>query len=165
MKKEILGIDIGGVIIDRVRNDGTDTSFFSDNYLNTSAVPGAFDAINNLVAQRFKRDNVHLVSKCGPRVQKKTLDWLEHHCFHELTWLPRENVHFCLERHQKAEICAKLGITHFIDDRLEVLSHLVKVRNLFLFRPDPAEVRRYAQHLPRVYRVESWAEVEGVLLS
>lgn len=164
MGKETLGIDIGGVIIDRVKNDGTDTSFFTDNYLKTSAVPGAFDAISSLVAGRFK-GNVHLVSKCGKKVQEKTLRWLDHHSFHQLTWVPSDNVHFCLERHQKAGICEKLGITHFIDDRLEVLSHLASVDNLFLFRPDPDEVLRYRQHLPRVYRVESWNEVERVLLS
>jgi len=33
---EVLGVDIGGVIIDRI-NDGTDTSFFGDNYLRTTA--------------------------------------------------------------------------------------------------------------------------------
>ena len=32
MQKEVLGVDIGGVIIDRI-NDWTDTSFFGENYL------------------------------------------------------------------------------------------------------------------------------------
>lgn len=163
MGKETLGIDIGGVIIDRVKNDGTDTSFFTDNYLKTSAMPGAFDAISSLVAGRFK-GNVHLVSKCGKKVQEKTLRWLDHHSFHQLTWVPSGNVHFCLERHQKAGICEKLGITHFIDDRLEVLGYLTSVEHRFLFRPDSNEVRRYARHLPGVYRVESWGAIISTLL-
>ncbi|HJZ19149.1 MAG TPA: hypothetical protein VJ208_03525 [Candidatus Nanoarchaeia archaeon] len=42
MVKGILGVDIGGVIIDRVRNDGTDTAFKSKRYLETTAIPGVF---------------------------------------------------------------------------------------------------------------------------
>ena len=163
MRKEVLGIDIGGVIIDRVKNDGTDTSFFTDNYLNTSAVLGAFDAINSLVAEKFK-GNVHLVSKCGATVEAKTLHWLQHQRFYEIALVLPDHVHFCRERHQKAGICEGLGITHFIDDRLEVLSYLTSVENRFLFQPSPNEIRRYAQHLPRVYRVESWEEVTRALL-
>lgn len=66
-----IGIDVGGVIIDRVRNDGTDTSFLSDNYLATSAVPGAFEHITRLV-DHFGAEHVFVVSKCGTKVEDKT---------------------------------------------------------------------------------------------
>jgi hypothetical protein len=39
-----IGIDIGGVIIDRT-NDKADTSFFGPNYLATTAVPAVFNAL------------------------------------------------------------------------------------------------------------------------
>ncbi len=157
MDSNVLGVDIGGVIIDRI-NDGTDTSFFSDNYLRTSAVTGAFGTLRRLVTQRFG-DKVFLVSKCGPKVEKKTLHWLAHHRFFEATGIPQENVRFCRERHEKAPICAELGITHFVDDRLEVLSHLQMVETRYLFQPRPEEVKRFGRFLPDVVRVESWEEL------
>ncbi len=153
----VLGVDIGGVIIDRV-NDNTDTSFFGDNYLRTTPVPGVFDALRKLVDQRFG-DQVYLVSKCGQKVQNKTLQWLEHHHFYDITQIKRGHVHFCRERHQKSEICQRLRITHFIDDRLEVLSYLTTVANRYLFRPDIKEVGRFYGYLKNVNRVDSWQEI------
>lgn len=155
--KEILGVDIGGVIIDRA-NDGTDTSFFSDNYLATTAVPDAFEALRDLVARRFG-GNAYLVSKCGQRIQEKTLSWLDHHRFYELTGISRDNVRFCRKRDQKAGICAELGITHFVDDRLEVLGYLKTVEALYLFQPRPSEVHTFRHFLPRVTTVDSWEEI------
>ena len=151
----ILGVDVGGVIIDRV-NDALDTSFFGDNYLQTTAVPGAFAALERLNAGRFA-GRVYLVSKCGARVQAKTLAWLAHHGFYATTGIAPEHVHFCRKRADKADICAALGITHFVDDRLEVLSYLDFVPARYLFRPNPAEVARYAHVLPEMRQVESWA--------
>lgn len=156
--QEVLGIDIGGVIIDRA-NDNTDTSFFSDNYLRTTQSPNAFGVIRALVEHRFQ-DRVFVVSKCGPKVQAKSLRWLDHHRFYDLTRVPRDNIHFCLERHEKAGICKRLQITHFIDDKLEVLGYLDGiVPYRYLFNPQEREVRKFPQHLPRVRRVRSWDEI------
>lgn len=157
MNAETLGVDIGGVIIDRV-NDGTDTSFFTDNYLQTTALPGVFDALRQLVEKRFG-DKIFLVSKCGQRVQNKTLHWLNHHRFYDFTGIGRNHVYFCRERHEKAGICEKIGITHFIDDRLEVLGNLTTVSTLYLFQPRPDEVRRFARFLKYVKQVNSWQEI------
>jgi hypothetical protein len=162
LKTEILGVDIGGVIIDRV-NDGTDTSFFSENYLQTTAVPEAFSTLKNLGEKRFGK-NVHLVSKCGRKVSEKTLKWLAHHSFYDLTGIRQGRVHFCRERHEKAGICEKLGITHFVDDRLEVLGNLTTVGSLYLFQPRPDEVRKFTRHLNRVKQVNSWKEITTDLL-
>lgn len=52
-----IGLDVGGVLIDRIKNDGTDTSFKSDNFLLTSAVPGAFEAAK-LMTQAYGAENV-----------------------------------------------------------------------------------------------------------
>ncbi len=160
---EVLGIDIGGVIIDKV-NDGTDTAFFGPNFLLTTAVEGAIETITQLVQHRFG-ERVHIVSKCGAAVQDKSRLWLAHRDFAGRTGTNPENLHFCLKRHEKAAICERLGITHFIDDKLEVLSYLRTVPNRFLFRPDPAEVLRHTTHLSGVKRVESWMEIERLLIS
>ena len=162
MQTDILGVDIGGVIIGRV-NDGTDTSFFGDNYLRTPAVPGAIETIHALGKHRFPA-GIYLVSKCGRKVEEKSLHWLDHHGFYERTGVAATNVRFCRERHEKAGICAELSITHFVDDRLEVLSYLASMKRRYLFAPSEREVRRFMQHLPSVVRVESWEEIAKDLL-
>lgn len=162
MRPQVLGVDIGGVIIDRI-NDGTDTSFFSDNYLNTTAVPGAFEVLARLVKERFG-DRVHLVSKSSRTIQCKSVKWLVNTRFHSITGISESNVHFCFQRWEKAPICQRLGVTHFVDDRLEVLGRLTTVEHRFLFQPRGHEVRMHAQHLKSVCRVESWKEIERELL-
>lgn len=154
-----LGIDIGGVIIDRVADD-SDTSFFGGRYLETPAVPDAFAVI---AALRPGFESVYLVSKCGKNTERKTREWLAHTGFHETTGVPAENVHFCRQRHEKAPICESLGITHFVDDRLEVLAYLASVERRFLFRPQEDEVAEHRLALPAVTRVESWLELRSRL--
>jgi hypothetical protein len=133
-----LGIDIGRVLIaPDAPNGRADTSFIGGTLadaLATPPYPGMFDVVPSLV-QRFE-GRVWLVSKAGPRVQEKTRHWLRHHRFFERTSIPSDNLRFCLERAQKAGHCASLGITHFIDDRPDVLDHLEGVvPHRFLFGP------------------------------
>jgi len=156
-----LDVDIGGVVI-QPADDDADTSFFGENYLRTPPVPGALEGLAALVGVRFGTA-VHLVSKCGEQTEARTREWLAHHDFFRRTGVPAENVHFCRTRAAKAPIAADLALTHFVDDRLEVLSYLTTVAHRFLFRPRPAEVAAYAQHLADVRRVESWPELVAAL--
>jgi hypothetical protein len=135
-----LGVDVGGVIIQRVSNDA-DTSFFSGKYLSTPPVAGCIDALRALVESPFGK-NVYIVSKCGPEVERRTREWLEHHRIYRETGIQRDQVHFTLTRAGKAPICELLGITHFIDDRLDVLQHLTSVPQRYLFvGGNPADMR------------------------
>lgn len=166
-----LGVDVGGVIISRA-NDHTDTSFFSDNYLNTTAEPHAFEALRDL--NTILMGEVYIVSKCGPKVEAKTRAWMAHHDFHGRTGIQPAHLHFCRTRAEKAPIVKQLGITDFIDDKAEVLSYIRdgggnQVKRLYLFKPDDAEVMRHGGPLtartlntPRCLRVESWDEVFDV---
>ncbi|MGC1184369.1 MAG: hypothetical protein WBA31_04350 [Candidatus Dormiibacterota bacterium] len=126
----MLGVDVGGVIIDRASED-SDTSFFGENYLLTPPVPGAFKELGDLTL-RFGR-RVHVISKCGPSVEGKTRSWLRSHDFFEITGIPTDNLHFVRTREEKAPICEALGVTHFIDDRVDVLQSMTSVRNRVLF--------------------------------
>lgn len=160
---DCLGVDIGGVIIDRI-NDVTDTSFFGGNYLETTAVPGVFEALVELRERRFG-PAIHLISKCGPRVEEKSRRWLAHRDFHRLTGIGPEHLHFCRTREGKAPICEALGVTHFVDDRLEVLGYLSSVAHCFLFRPETAELQRHRRHLPGVRIAESWPALTDLILA
>ncbi len=162
MVKGILGVDIGGVIIDRVRNDGTDTAFKSKRYLETTAIPGVFLSLAKL-RERFNGE-IFVVSKAGLETELKTRDWLNRKGFYDLTGINPGDVHYCRERKEKAPICEWLGITHFIDDRLEVLSYLYSVPNKYLFGfQDKKEIEKHKQHLSKVVHVESWKEVLRII--
>ena len=161
MNPEIFGVDLGGVILAK---DSTGvTAFSSDNYLQRAAVSGALEAIRLLSEKRFG-DKMFIVSKCSEENAVKNLNWLFHHHFFELTGMRCEHVFFCRERADKAPICERLGVTHFVDDRLDVMRHLITVENLYLFQPDPAELQQFAQFLSRVKQVNTWQEILNDLL-
>lgn len=150
-----IGVDIGRVVIN---GDGPDTNFFGhhlDEAMRTPAVPGAFAAVAELV-ERFA-GQVWLVSKCGPKIQARSLAWLDHHGFWAATGLDREHVRFCRERADKAIHAKRLGLTHFVDDRLDVLGHLLGlVERRYLFGPQP--VRRRSQ-LAGLVLAPTWSAV------
>ena len=132
-----LGIDIGRVLIAAEGANGADTSFIGGSLqdaLGTPPYEGMFEAVAPLV-EKFE-GRVWLVSKCGPSVQAKSRAWLRHHRFFERTGIAPENLSFCLQRPQKADHCRQLRITHFIDDRTDVLHHLEGlVPHRYLFGP------------------------------
>lgn len=160
-----IGIDVGGVIMDRA-NDDTDTSFFSDNYLQTTAVAGAVASIVELVEQ-YGAPNIYIVSKAGDKTQKRTWEWMDHKRFFDTTGMLRENVHFCAERKDKADICGDLGITDFIDDKIEVLSYMdSRVVGLIAFDPTPFELKRFREYrdlMGRVKVLKNWTDVLSCL--
>ncbi len=165
MKKKILGVDVGGVII-AGRQEEKDT-FFKGNHLLAQAFPYVFEGLRALVNEVFGPENVYIVSKCKPNIQQKTREWLEHHDFYQRTGIRRENVHFCLERRDKGPICRELQLTTFIDDKLEVLGHIHEagLRDLYLFNPDPREVARFQHYLPYVRQVNDWREVVAGIMN
>jgi hypothetical protein len=132
-----LGIDIGRVIINGTSGPG-DTSFFAGDtaaMLRTPAVPGAFEAIARLVPLFA---DTWLVSKCGPRVQARSLHWLRHHDFFQHTGIAEDHIRFCLQRPQKAIHCADLAITHFVDDKPDVIAAITPVvPHRYLFKDWP----------------------------
>ena len=76
--------------------------------------------------EAFGRDNVFIVSKAKEKVKQRSIEWLDHHNFYEITGHSRDNVFFCRERKDKAEICNKYNINSFIDDRIDVLNFMDK---------------------------------------
>ncbi len=123
--------------------------------LATPPYEGMLEVVPALV-ELFK-GQVWLVSKCGPRVQEKSRLWLLHHRFFERTGIAPENLRFCLQRPQKADHCIELGITHFIDDRPDVLQcmkHVVPHR--YLFGPQKTQETPYG-----MVPVPAWRDAMG----
>jgi hypothetical protein len=117
-----IGIDFGGVIVRSLHEDtGEDTSHRSSSGEQV-ARDGAFDAIRHLCSACDGR--VWIVSKAGPRMQERTLAWLQSVDCYSRTGLLPDHVCFCLQREDKATVCRELGISHFIDDRVHVMQVL-----------------------------------------
>jgi hypothetical protein len=131
-----LGVDIGRVIMCPADADGRpDTSFLDargDEALEVPPAPHVFSVLPQLVDAFHGR--VWLISKAGPRIEQLTRRWLEHHSFFERSGMAPNNLRFCRRRADKRTHTDRLAITHFIDDRADVLSHLRGgVPNLYLF--------------------------------
>ena len=159
MKSNVLGIDIGGVIIKTI--DATSDTSFEEDFLLTPPVEFAIETIRVIVERQIFSD-VYLISKCGHAVEILTMKWLEAHFFQQ-TGIRSDKVCFCRERKQKAKICDDLSVTHFVDDRLEVLGYLVTVKNLYLFQPNDAEMNKFSENRDRVQIVQNWLDLKKAI--
>ncbi|MCI4065378.1 hypothetical protein MRQ36_23550 [Micromonospora sp. R77] len=152
-----LGVDVGGVIIERSDGDD-DTSFFGPDYLRTPPLTGVFEALAALVP-RF--DEAYVVSKCSEPTERRTRDWLAHHDFAARTGIDPDRWYFCATRPEKGPIAARLRLTHFVDDRLDVLTCLDTVPHRYLLGAPRSAVA--AAQEAGVHRVASWPELAAVL--
>ncbi|CAK9116065.1 unnamed protein product [Durusdinium trenchii] len=121
-----IGIDIGGVLTregdPRYRGsyDEWDESWEAD---------GALDSVRKIV-QVFGPSNTFLVSKVRPggKMHRRMELWLHETLnFCEETGLLKENIIFVrtVDGPQgKGVVCEKLGISHFVDDKIEVLKSI-----------------------------------------
>jgi len=158
-----IGLDIGRVIINPAGTAGKeDTSFLGGSdadAMETPPSPGAFEVIRELVD--FYEGRVWLVSKCGPRIQRRSRDWLRHQRFYQQTGLNPSQLRFCPKRPDKAIHCRQLRLTHFVDDRLDVLRHLRGITpNRYLFGHQKPRVVVPGWVTP----VLDWSEVRAALL-
>lgn len=152
-----LGVDFGRVIHGGLPAPGDDDTVFLDGSfeeaLASPATEGVYEVLPGLIEAFGGR--AWIISKCGERIQRRTLAWLDHHDFYARTGLPRGNVRFCRKRAEKAGHCRELGITHMIDDRLDVhraIREIVPYRYLF----GPGEAPGWVRRLP------DWASAEVI---
>lgn len=157
-----LGIDIGRVLMCPTSDDARpDTSFLDlpdEQALALPASPHVWDVVPELV--RAFAGRVWLVSKAGARIEALTRRWLTHQRFFERVGLPADAVRFCRRRPDKRVHAIELGLSHFIDDRSDVLAALVgAVPHLYLFGAQTAPTPTFATH------VADWAVARGVVLA
>ncbi len=157
----VLGIDLGGVVIDKVARD-VDTSFFGSRPMDTPVVEGSLSALERLTAGVFEH-RVHIVSKAGQRVADLSRRWLHHIGFFEATGISEANLWFVEKRPEKAGICDHLDVTHFVDDRLDVLDPMTSVAHRILFSGGAGGVE-LADGVPDgIIHCRSWLDVEDAV--
>jgi hypothetical protein len=156
-----LGIDIGGVLIP-MATGGSDSNFFGNSPMETPAQEGMFEGVRILTA-RFA-GQVYVVSKCGPKIERISRNWLHYVDFWRRTGVLPQNLHFVRERPDKAVVCVRLGITHFIDDRVDVLVAMERVSRRYLFLGGRDGQRQVAVP-PTIRQLRDWPHaVEAVRL-
>ena len=113
-----IGIDIGNVII----GGGGEDTFFTEKFLETPEVMGAW---NSILALKKAGHELHIISKCGPTTEEKSLEWLESEAFYAL--IPQHRYHFVRKRPLKAPMAQALELDIFIDDREDIIETMVEV--------------------------------------
>jgi hypothetical protein len=161
-----IGVDIGRVITS-ASTDGNISIFNELTYLDAPEVAGAVETMRDLIVPSFGTENTFLISKCGEKIQKRTTEWLQHVNFFGRTGVSSDNVRYCLKRPEKALIAAKLGLTHFIDDRPDVLAAMrdEDMPTKMLFLPDSFRQANEATTYRRgsLYVVKGWPGVRAVI--
>lgn len=164
-RKEGIGIDIGGVLAAHATLDVLEGP---GRHLAVPEIAGSFDSVGRLQRERFGNNRTFVVSMCSEAIEVKSREWMAYREFCERTGLSWDQIIYCRTFEEKAQIAGEFGLTHFIDDRLEVYKgfekHLYKKDNLFLFQPKDKEVAEFSQHEDKVTRVESWREILARLL-
>lgn len=110
-----IGIDIGNVII----GGGGEDTFFTDDYLKTPEMDGAWGSVRAL---HDKGHELHIISKCGKATEAKSVEWLEDNYFFNV--IPRHRTHFVRKRELKAPMAKALELQVFIDDREDIIESL-----------------------------------------
>lgn len=147
----IIGIDLGSTIVDRNTNP-------------RYPFPDAIRVIKRVVDELCGPKQTFIVSKVNAEQKIWAKQWLFRNRFYNHTGIPMKNIRFCAERSDKAPICKELGITHFIDDRPEVLFYMKDiVQNRILFQGVKCEVEKYSSTIGSIVRVANWQQVEKIL--
>lgn len=153
----ILGLDFGNVIKAGAATRTEDSQL----------MPKVKEAIRVLKKEKFD-NNVYVISRVPENGDKKVLDFLETENFFSEGLLEREKTFFCLKREEKAPIASRLGITHFVDDRTEVLSHMKDVYHRYAMNPEPDQLAKFplndGQRRWPMVQVYSWKDCVNTIL-
>jgi len=154
--RHALGVDVGRVV---AAEDPSGISMLTDDWRHTQPVEGSVEALWRLgQTERFK-ESIYLVSKCGPKVQQRTREWMWSIKLFDRTGIPEHHLYFVRDYSEKAKICERLLVTHFADDRISNLVHMTTVSKRYLFSPTtPPQIPPWAIH------VRSWALLEARLM-
>jgi hypothetical protein len=156
-----IGVDIGGVITDPPPGVDHEDFLGGRSHLLIQKVKDSFNVIRVL----NEKHRVILVSKARPVTQRKTTEWLRHHQFFKVTGMSERDVYYTLSRDDKTRIAEREGVTHFIDDKLEVLGYMYGiVPNLFCFQCHPLQKQRYPFIYQKVRHVTTWEELRMLLV-
>lgn len=144
-----IGVDIGGVVVEKDGRSREDTSFQEGA---ANFVPGALECLAKLVADGHE---LWVVSFCGAAREEATRKLLRSINFA----IPEKRWVFTRSREEKGPVCAKLGLDHFVDDTQKVVRVVAQAcpkTQVWWFRGNES----LSQQLPNVRPVPDWKQVE-----
>lgn len=153
-----IGIDISGVLADNKH-----AHIKTRDYAVFSVMEDAINIVRKIASQHGA-ENIHIIS-CVKSHQLSFITgiWMETHNFLKETSVLLDNIHICSSLKDKAKIAKKLKLTHFIDNRPEVLNHFPKNIVIIAFQPKDSEMKKYPNVLSRAKVASSWKEVDKYL--
>ena len=129
-----------------------------ENFLlkNSQLVTDALYGLKRLVEQNGAR-NVYIISRASHEESYINGILFRLHGILQYAGLFIDNIYICKQRSDKVDICEKLGILSFVDDRGKVLSYMCgKIPHLIWFAPTKKELDLWSANLGgRVVRVNS----------
>lgn len=161
MIKEGFGTDIGRVLAEHATMELLGQP---GRHLAVPEIDGSFDALGLIRRERFP-DSTFVISMCDEQTEVRSKEWLAHREFTARTGVAWDHIIYCRTFAEKALIAARLGLTVFVDDRSEVLSHFNNGEKLFLFRPDEQECAPFSQHLKKMTKVQNWQQIVASTIS
>ncbi|MCC2631934.1 MAG: hypothetical protein K0S20_633 [Patescibacteria group bacterium] len=154
-----IGIDCGGVLLANYDRQTGRNIPFNESFFEYPEIDGAVESVKRLV-DIFGQENVFLVSMVSEERRPGLLEWLKGIGLIGEDSFTESNLYFCRRNADKAGICSKLGITHFVDNRLEVLRHLSHVPHLYLLQPSQHEMDTFTASVPQIeFVAETWSEL------
>ncbi len=153
------GTDLGDVVIDRPRIKGVLIEKpTTEQFVQAPPIAGAFDTIARII-DHITPERFFVISKV--KSDRESLLWLDYHDFYGRTGFLSQNLRFCRERHEKGLISDALpggSLTHYADDRAEVLSHMPNVACRYHFGPQ-SQVDTLSLFVP----APTWSSIQNDL--
>jgi hypothetical protein len=128
------------------------------------SVEGAAESLRRVV-ESGKYANIYIISKVPFFVRPITRVNFHLKDFFNKSGIPEKNLYFCGRYSDKINICRKLGVTRFIDDRFEVLKDMKELKERYAFDPTPRERAHHPEVEDNVKVVTSWEDLLPMLLS
>jgi hypothetical protein len=111
------------------------------------------DALPKLV-ERFGRE-IYVISRVDNAFGAgRALQYLED--YRLLESIPFSHIHFCLLRNEKGPIAQRLGLTHFVDDRLECLHYMNSVQFRYALNPTLSQMTKFPLSDKGVKMLTDW---------
>ena len=108
-------------------------------------------------------DNIYFISKCNSEQKLHVEEWLIKYDVFNQTKVSPTNIYFCFERKDKSIFAKALELTHFIDDRPEVMYHLPNEIVKILFSPTSEDLSAYTDKLKNTTVSYHWNIVFDIL--
>lgn len=118
----------------------------------------AIESLNRLVHSGIF-GSVFVVSQASWIGERIELGTLRLNSFCRRTEISRGNVKICRRHEQKRDLCAELGITDFVDDRLDVLCSLDSVARRYRMGARSRDTTSEIDTKENIVFVNSWLEL------